>query len=162
MFDRPCTHTLARMVEHTDLMLLGAPIDPHKPLDRCPLVLGYLVSILSWSACHRRPPLCSWSPVGDSRPCTGARSATWVSGSIRVKTNGSAVHTMFQMLAGSQMSQGIWTLREGTMPRCHGHVRQLSRKGRLDGSEQSSQAVEKTEPLISIFPEETSSRESLQ
>jgi hypothetical protein len=92
---------------------------------------------------------------------TTSGSAGWVSGSIRAKTYGSAVHMMFQILAGSQICQGIWTLRGGTAPRCHDHVRQLSRKGRLDGSEQSSQAVEKTTPLICIFPEDTCSWESL-
>ncbi len=35
-----------------------------------------------------------------------------VSGSIRTKTYSSAVRMMFQILVGSQMCQGIWTLRE--------------------------------------------------
>jgi hypothetical protein len=66
---------------------------------------------------------------------------------------------MFQIFAGRQMHQGIQSLREGTTPRCHGHMGQLSRKGRLDGSAQRSQAVAKTQPHIRIFPEEMSSRE---
>src|SRR4030095_16097507 len=35
-----------------------------------------------------------------------------VSGSSRAKTYGSAVHTIFQILAGSQIGQGIWTYGE--------------------------------------------------
>jgi len=59
---------------------------------------------------------------------------TGVSGSIRTKTYGSAVHTMFQILAGSQTCQGILTLRGCSAPRGDGYARQLSRKGWLNGS----------------------------
>src|SRR5262249_12916743 len=56
--------------------------------------------------------------------------------------------------------QEIRTSQDGSTSRDHGHVQQLSQKWRLDGKEQSAQAFEKAEPLISILPEETSSRGS--
>jgi hypothetical protein len=92
---------------------------------------------------------------------TGVNRAGRVPSRIHTKTYGSAVHIIFQILVGRQMCQGIWTLRGGTAPRGQSHMRQLSRKGRLDGSEQSSQAIEKTTPLICLFPEDTYSRESV-
>jgi hypothetical protein len=52
-------------------------------------------------------------------------------------------------------------LRGGFTSRCGGHIQQLSRKGWLDRKEQSSQVFEKTQSLISIFPEETCSWESM-
>ena len=43
-------------------------------------------------------------------------------------------YRMFQLLAGSQICQGIWTLRAGFAPRDDGHARPLSRKEWLMGS----------------------------
>jgi hypothetical protein len=47
------------------------------------------------------------------------------------------------------------------MPPCDGWFRQLSRKGWRNGREHGSQTIEKTLPLITVFPEKASSRESL-
>src|SRR4029453_10324969 len=65
------------------------------------------------------------------------------------KTYGSAVHTTFQILAGSQIYQEIWALLGGSTPRGDGHARQLSRKEWFKGRPQSSRFFEKTRPLLS-------------
>ena len=58
---------------------------------------------------RRRSSRCN-DPTGCLPPsCVSCRSAT--------KTAGSAVPTMLQLLAGSHLDQGMWTLRGGPAPR---------------------------------------------
>ena len=88
------------------------------------------------------------------------RAALRVSGSIRTKTYGSAVRTIFQSVAAEEFAKESGSYREavrhdGTV------VQQLSRKERLNGRDYSPQVFEKTKPSLNIFPKETYSRESV-
>ena len=64
------------------------------------------------SRCAGKARRLRWA--SSSRCCSPgyASRPLWVSGSIHAKTYGSAVHTIFQILAGSQIGQGIWTYGE--------------------------------------------------
>lgn len=83
-----------------------------------------------------------------------------VSSHNRVKTYGSMVHILFQLLVGRYPCQRSWPQGKSLRPYVEGWVQQLSRKASLDGREGNVQVIEKTPSLIKNFPEEPFSRAS--
>src|SRR2546421_2425798 len=81
MVHGPFTHPATFAVAHPDLMLLGAPINAHKPLIRPGSIISCWVHVGRHDTTHGSlislKNVSLWcSPVGVTRPCPGARSAT--------------------------------------------------------------------------------------
>src|SRR5215217_5270617 len=112
MVDGSSTHQATVAVEHTDLMLLGAPINTHKPLIRHAMIVllrmyGGLHDKAHRSLSSLQDSSLWGSPVVVPRPCTGARSAT----SYRMCTTG---HSLGYKSHGGARSTGhLWYSQRG-------------------------------------------------